>query len=146
VLAKLAPYLPTMGGDWTERCHLPGGNFHPDDFNSEVKKLLHLCPVLNRQLATRLFRTYGNCVYEMTGGIKDNGDLGPRFGHDLYGFEVDYLIAREWAECAEDVLWRRTKLGLFLSAAEAEILDGYIKKKVSAAGTRSFTRSDADDR
>jgi glycerol-3-phosphate dehydrogenase len=80
-------------------------------------------------LATRLFRTYGSCAYEMTGKIKD--DLGTLFGHNLYAFEVDYLIACEWAKSAEDVLWQRTKLGLFLSAAEADKLDGYIKKKVS---------------
>jgi glycerol-3-phosphate dehydrogenase len=129
VLAKLCPFLPGMGKEWTEKSVLPGGDFRPNDFDLEVRKLLNLCPVLNKQLATRLFRTYGSCVYEMTGRIKDNSDLGTPFGHDLYGFEVDYLIAREWARCAEDVLWRRTKLGLFLSAAEAETLDVYIKKK-----------------
>ena len=51
---------------------------------------------------------------------------------DTVGFEVDYLITNEWAKCAEDVLWRRTKLGLFLSAAQAEELEGYIKKKLPA--------------
>jgi glycerol-3-phosphate dehydrogenase len=65
----------------------------------------------------------------MTGAISDN--LGIPFGHDLHAFEVDYLIACEWAKSAEDVLWRRTKLGLFLSAAEADKLDEYIKKRVS---------------
>jgi glycerol-3-phosphate dehydrogenase len=65
----------------------------------------------------------------MTGAIRDN--LGIPIGHNLYPFEVDYLIACEWAKSAEDVLWRRTKLGLFLSAAEADKLEEYIKKKVS---------------
>ncbi len=131
VMDKLAPFLPEMGKEWTEQCHLPGGDFHPDDFDLEVKKLLSRCPVLHRQLATRLFRTYGTKAYAMTDKIKETGDLGPHFGHDLYGFEVDYLLAEEWAACADDILWRRTKLGLFLSAKQTETLDGYIKKKVS---------------
>ena len=129
VLAKLSPFLPGMKNEWTEKSVLPGGDFHPDHFDQEVDKLLSHCPILPKDLATRLFRTYGSCVYEMTGAISDN--LGIPFGHDLYAFEVDYLIAREWAKSAEDVLWRRTKLGLFLSAAEADKLEEYIKKKVS---------------
>jgi len=132
VLNKLSNFLPGMGIEWTEKSVLPGGDFRPNDFDFEVRELLSRCPVLKKELATRLFRTYGSCAYDMTGKIKDASDLGTSFGHDLYGFEVDYLIAREWVRCAEDVLWRRTKLGLFLSAAETETLDGYIKKKVSA--------------
>ena len=131
VLARLSPFLPNMGGEWTEKNVLPGGDFSPNDFDREVRQLLGLCPTLNKKLATRLFRTYGRCAYEMTGKIKDSCDLGIHFGHELYSFEVDYLITREWARCADDVLRRRTKLGLFLSAAEAATLDSYIKEKVS---------------
>ncbi len=129
VLARLGQFLPGMGREWTEKSVLPGGNFHPNDFALEVDRLMAHCPTLTKELATRLFRTYGSCTYEMTDRIKTEKDLGPLFGHDLYGFEVDYLIAREWARSAEDVLWRRTKLGLFLSAGEADILDSYINEK-----------------
>jgi glycerol-3-phosphate dehydrogenase len=132
VLTKLSPFLPGMGNEWTEKSFLPGGDFSPNDFDLEVRELLSRCPVLKKALATRLFRTYGSCAYEMTAEIKDNSHMGTLFGHNLYSFEVDYLIAHEWARSAEDVLWRRTKLGLFLSAAEIENLDGYIKKKLSA--------------
>jgi glycerol-3-phosphate dehydrogenase len=132
VLAKISPFLPKMEKEWTEQSVLPGGDFRPGDFNHEVRELMHRCPVLSLQLATRLFRTYGTRASQMTEGIRDTSDLGDAFGHDLYGFEVDYLIAGEWARCAQDVLWRRTKMGLFLSVAEAERLDGYIKEKISA--------------
>ncbi len=137
VLARLSPFLPGMGGDWTEKSVLPGGNFNPSDFDTEVRQLLSRCPLLTKELATRLFRSYGSCAYKMTAKLKDKNDLGRSFGHDLNGFEVDYLISNEWARCADDVLWRRTKLGLFLSAAEAETLDDYIKKKVSVGNTPS---------
>jgi len=137
VLARLSPFLPGMGAEWTERSVLPGGNFYPSDFDMEVRQLLDRCPVLTKGLAARLFRTYGSCAYEMTAELKDGNDPGRPFGHDLYGFEVDYLVAREWVRCADDVLWRRTKLGMFLSAAEAESLDGYIKKRVSVENSSS---------
>lgn len=137
VLAKLSPSLPQMGGKWTEKTVLPGGNFHPSDFDSEVHDLSIRCPVLTKELARRLFRTYGSCTREMTAGLKNRNDLGKLFGHDLYGFEVNYLIAREWARDAEDVLWRRGKLGLFLSGNETTALDNYIKQKVSVANGSS---------
>jgi glycerol-3-phosphate dehydrogenase len=129
VLAKLSPFLPGMKNEWTEKSVLPGGDFHPEHFDREVDTLQSRCPILPKDLATRLVRTYGSRAYAMTGAISDNP--GTSFGHDLYAFEVDYLIACEWAKSAEDVLWRRTKLGLFLSAAEADKLDEYIKKRVS---------------
>ncbi len=129
VLARLSPFLPQMKNEWTEKSVLPGGDFQPGDFDREVEKLLGRCPILPKDLATRLYRTYGSCAYAMIGEIHDN--LGTPFGHDLYPFEVDYLMACEWAKSAEDVLWRRTKQGLFLSPVEADKLDEYIKKKVS---------------
>lgn len=131
VLAMLAPFLAGMGGPWTEHAHLPGGDFHPQDFTGEIDKLLTRCPLLGRGLATRLFGTYGTCGQSMTALIKDLSDMGRSFGHGLFGFEVDHLIEREWARNGADVLWRRTRLGLLLSAGEALELDTYIKEKIS---------------
>jgi glycerol-3-phosphate dehydrogenase len=133
VLAKLSPFLPGMSDPWTETAHhLPGGDFRPDGFAAEVDRLLSSCPALTANLATRLIRTYGTCALTMTAGIKNRDDLGESFATDLYAFEIDYLIKKEWAKNAEDVLWRRTRLGLVVSAMEAEALDTYIKEKISA--------------
>ncbi len=132
VLAKLSPFLPDMGGEWTETAHLPGGNFRPDGFNAEVDKLLTRCPILNADLASRLIRTYGTCAGPMTAAIKDRQGLGKCFADNLYGFEIDYLIKNEWAKNAEDVLWRRTRLGLVVTTEETEVLNTYIKEKISA--------------
>ena len=129
VLTELSPFLPSVGDEWTETSVLPGGDFHPDDFASLVQELLNKHPVLGLELARRLFRAYGTRATAMTASIQDQNDLGISFGHGLYGFEVDYLIRHEWAECAADVLWRRSKLGLLLSAAEADNLEAYITKK-----------------
>ena len=65
----------------------------------------------------------------MTQHIQTTEQLGTHFGHQLYSFEVDYLLSREWAQCAEDVLWRRTRMGLFLSPEETVQLENYIKEK-----------------
>ncbi len=131
VLAKLSPFLPNMGGTWTEKAPLPGGDFRPENFTAEVDRLRAHRPVLTVGHATRLIRTYGTCAQTMTAPIKDRHALGKCFAADLYGFEVDYLIDNEWARNAGDVLWRRTRLGLVATEEEAATLDGYIQEKIS---------------
>ena len=131
VLAELAPFLPTMGGKWTESAHLPGGNFPFDGFDTQVKTLMQHCPLLHRELAVRLVRTYGTCTEAMVAAIKDRGHLLQPFTADLYPFEVDYLMKNEWARNAADVLWRRTRLGLTASAGESERLDAYMQNTLS---------------
>ncbi len=132
VLARLSPFLPGMGRPWTENACLPGGDFQPDGFADEIDKLQARCPLLDHSLAARLIGTYGTCARTMTAGIKDRSEMGRNFGHGLFGFEVDYLVDNEWARCSADVLWRRTRLGLVLTAPEALVLDTYIKEKISA--------------
>ncbi len=127
VLKKLKVFLPQMQDSWTETANLPGGDFSPDAFMEEVQKLRVACPFISEQHAIRLIRTYGTCAHDMSKNIKTPEDLGPHFGHQLYGFEVDYLISEEWAQTAEDVLFRRTKIGLFLSSEEVAQLEEYIK-------------------
>ncbi len=128
VLHRLAPFLPAMGGDWTETAPLPGGDFAPDRFEQEVDHLLQRCPLLDRPLATRLMRCYGTRAREMTAQLATGADRGPDFGHGLYGFEVDYLIRHEWARSAEDILWRRTKLGLLFDSDETAALQAFVEK------------------
>jgi glycerol-3-phosphate dehydrogenase len=129
VLKKLKPFLEKAGSPWTERSPLPGGDFHPQDFDALVDKLLHGCPVLGEKLAERLIRYYGTRAFPMTAGLTASDKLGRHFGHDLYEFEIDYLIRHEWALTAEDVLFRRTRLGLHFSGKELEALKSYMQEK-----------------
>ncbi len=131
VLEKLTPFLPDMPAPWTEKANLPGGDFSPNDFDKEVEKLMTSCPILSQEHATRLIRTYGTCAHEMCKDISTEQDLGVNFGHQLYGFEVDYQMANEWAQTAEDIIWRRTKLGLFLNSDEVEQLETYVGAALS---------------
>ena len=65
---------------------------------------------------------------DISGEAASLAELGEHFGADLYASEVDYLRRYEWASCAEDVLWRRTKLGLHVGAEGAARLDAYFAK------------------
>ncbi|KAB2889872.1 MAG: glycerol-3-phosphate dehydrogenase [Desulfobulbaceae bacterium] len=128
VLKKISPYLPAMGPAWTADAHLPGGDFAPDRFEQEAAGLRNICTLLTAPHARRLFRTYGSRAVSMVEGIRIASDFGQCFGNNLYGFEVAYLMQHEWARTAEDVLWRRTNMGLFLTAEEVRLLDAWIRE------------------
>ena len=128
VLDKLSAHLPTLAAPWTETACLPGGNFPYGSILEEIKSLLITRPILAKEHASRLVRTYGTSAHAMTEHIISMEDLGTYFGHDLFSFEVDYLIENEWAQCADDILWRRTWTGLFISPDQTRQLDEYIKE------------------
>jgi glycerol-3-phosphate dehydrogenase len=125
-LAEIEDLLDRRGASWTRNAPLPGGDFPVNGFADLVEGLRHDFPFLEPAHARRLTRLYGTLAREILGSAKSAADLGRCFGADLYEAEVRYLIAREWAASAEDILWRRTKCGLRLTKSEAEALDAYI--------------------
>jgi glycerol-3-phosphate dehydrogenase len=129
VLHKLGPFLPQMGPAWTEGRHLPGGDFSPDRFGDVLDRLRTACPLLKKDHAFRLARSYGTRTLAMVQDIRIPADLGICFGGDLHAFEVTWLMRHEWARTAEDVLWRRTNMGLFLSAGESQRLDVWMREQ-----------------
>jgi glycerol-3-phosphate dehydrogenase len=140
VIEKLSAFFPAIGDEWTEQANLPGGDFEPANFEAEVKHLQLQCPIIDRVHATRLFRLYGSCTGTLTGGLTKKEEMGQDFGHTLFGFEIDYLLNNEWAKSAEDVLWRRTRLGLQFSDQEVQTLQNYITQKLSATTEQAMTR------
>jgi len=130
VLSKLKTTLPTMGPAWTANAKLPGGDFDLPEhlFQKLVSKYSWLGP----DLISRWLNSYGTLSFDILGNARSIGDLGVKFGHNLYQAEVDYLCKEEWARTADDVLWRRTKLGLKLSKAERDSLANYINQSFSA--------------
>ncbi len=123
-LEELAPYLPPhpfngRKAGWTGREPLPGGDFAVGETDAVTAVLLRSHPWLARGQAARLVSTYGSEAASILAGAKSAFDLGEDFGSGLTETEIRYLISQEWAVTAEDVLWRRTKLGLVLSDAEA---------------------------
>ena len=91
-------------------------------------------PFLSEQHARRLVRAYGTRLERVLGPARCLEDLGPRFGADLTGVEVSYLIEREWAQTEDDVLWRRSKLGLTFSPEERDRLARFMTVGVGAGG------------
>lgn len=125
-LARLAPHLPAAKGlaaGWTAQQALPGGNFPPDGYEAEAARLSAGAPFLPPGLARRLVRAYGTLAHDVVGTAASLADMGRDFGAGLTGAELDYLRRREWARTGADVAWRRSKLGLRLTAAEIKALD-----------------------
>lgn len=126
-LAKLAPFFPSMGRPWTDREPLPGGGMaHFNAFRDEIHDTHKGFP---REMLEGLVRRHGTRAKEVLGDAKAPGDLGRQFGHGLTEREVDFLVRDEWAEEAEDILWRRTKCGLHLDAAQKAALADYLASR-----------------
>src|SRR5262249_21010070 len=101
---------------------LPGGDFPWDGVADLRDDLARRYPFLDAAASMRLVRAYGTLAVEMLGDARSLADMGRCFGASLTEREVDWLVRTEWARSPEDVLWRRSKLGLRLSAAETEAL------------------------
>ncbi len=125
-LEKLAPYFQEFGPPWTAKATLPGGDFAIGDGETHIRALMDRFPFLDRPWAHRLFRAYGTETARVLGHARRREDLGRDFGATLTEAEVRYLIAEEWATTAEDILWRRSKLGLRITAAQIEVLGTFL--------------------
>ncbi len=128
-----APAAPGgQSAGWTGRSALPGGQFAPGGVAAEARKLITRYPFLTEGAAARLIRLYGTRAAEVLGEASAEADLGQAFGEGLTAREVDYLIRKEWVREAEDILFRRTKLGLHLSSTEQAALRDYIGQSRAA--------------
>ena len=111
-------HIVKAGPAWTKGSHLPGGDFSCDKLAALVAHTRKSRPFLNEEHALRLVRAYGTRVERVLGPARSFEDLGPCIGVDLTAAELRYLVEQEWAQTADDVLWRRTKLGLRFAPAE----------------------------
>jgi len=132
VLERLAPFVGRRPA-WTRGSHLPGGDFPRDGIAALVAQTRRSWPFLGEGEARRLVEAYGTRVSRILGSAKTGHDLGPRLGADLSGAEVLYLMQHEWAQTADDVLWRRSKLGLRVSPQERERLAKFMADAVGRA-------------
>lgn len=129
VADKLSAYLPMLAAPgWTSGKPLPGGDFAMDGANKLAEEIKGQYPFLPKAMIRRLVRSYGTRMHVWLGTGTSLADLGQDFGHGLYASEVDYLIEHEWARTAQDILWRRTKLGLRFSDEQQAALEKYISR------------------
>lgn len=125
---KLAPYFPSMTAPWTHSKALPGGDLSMslEAFTLQLQKSY---PFLTAHMAKRFTMSYGTLTHTLLHQVTSQDALGTLFGSELYQAEVDYLIQYEWAYSAEDILWRRTKLGLEFTPEQTISLENYIKEQ-----------------
>jgi len=125
-LRQLREIFPDMGEPWTRTANLPGGDF--TDQASLLSVLQQEHPALPAQQIAAWVKRYGTSTRKLLDGVNGVADLGRQFGPGLYAREVDYLIAKEWAMTADDILWRRTKLGIRFTQEQVLDLEGYMAR------------------
>ena len=131
-LEQLAPYFPGLRPAWTAHSKLPGA----EELDSVSRLAEDLCDAhawLAPDLARRWAGSYGTRAWQLVEDAHCLMDLGENFGAGLYAREVDYLCDEEWACSAEDILWRRSKLGLCLGARQQQRLQRYLQERADAA-------------
>lgn len=138
---RLCPYIshdgPTASASWTAQRRLPGGDFV--SIMSLNNRLAAQYPWLAARLLTRYIRTYGSYTTRLLGSITSEQEMGRHFGADLYECEIRYLFKHEWALCCEDIIWRRTKLGLHLSALQIAAVDNFINQCIIVKNQQKTT-------
>ena len=120
----LADYFQHAGPAWTKHSTLPGGEF--SDQASLKAQLNSNYPWLPIELCARYVRSYGTLSYQILRQANALADLGRHFGAGLYALEVNYMVDHEWACSADDILWRRSKLGLSISVDQTTELEDYL--------------------
>lgn len=143
VMENIEAIVGRRGPSWTRDASLPGGDFPVDGFNRLRTELCATYPQLSNRLVTRLVRNYGTDARSILGEARSNDDLGVCFGADLFESEVRFLMREEWARTAHDVLWRRSKLGLALSAGEAAGLETWMAAERATKMTTEMTTGEA---
>jgi glycerol-3-phosphate dehydrogenase len=132
----LVEYFAHAGPTWTMHATLPGGDFK--DQATLQAQLNSNYPWLPIELCARYVRSYGTLIYQILSDAKVLTDLGQHFGAGLYALEVDYLVTHEWACNVDDILWRRSKLGLWFNGTQKADLAEYLKTLNMGPRTKAF--------
>ncbi|KQP91897.1 glycerol-3-phosphate dehydrogenase [Methylobacterium sp. Leaf117] len=132
-IEKIAPHFPNLKRPWTGDAILPGGGMPEADFDTFLAAFSREAPFLPTETAKRLARAYGTEARSIVKGARSLADLGEAFDGGLTAAEVDYLVRVEWVRTTEDILWRRSKLGLRTGPDSAARLTAYLSRRAEAA-------------
>lgn len=139
-MEKIVPFFPNAGPSWTAGAPMPGGDFPVDGVADLTARLSAQYPFLTDRWAARMIKAYGLDAFDVLGDAQQEADLGKNFGSNLTEREASWLIQNEFARSADDVVWRRSKLGLRMSAQDITVLDDWMAAQPSA--NRSTTQPD----
>ncbi|MCY1429870.1 Aerobic glycerol-3-phosphate dehydrogenase [compost metagenome] len=126
-MTQLAPYFNNIKGSWTAHAPLPGGEGMSTS-QALADAILARFGWLPASIARRWSNTYGSRSWRLLEGVQGPEDMGELIGADLFTREVDYLCSEEWARTSDDILWRRSKLGLFTNPEEQQRLQHYLER------------------
>jgi glycerol-3-phosphate dehydrogenase len=129
-LARIAHFFQ-LRPPWTAQSSLPGGEFGADEFDQQITRARNRWDFLEEAQAHRLVAAYGTRIGRILGDAKSVDQLGATFAGGVTAAEIRYLMQHEWAQSAEDVLWRRTKSGLVASATDVDALERFIKENAA---------------
>ena len=127
-MQQLKAFFPEMKGSWTATEALPGGE-NMESVEQLMQEIRAQVTDASEALAKRWATAYGSRIWNILGEKSSVEQLGQHFGQGLYAREVDYLCTAEWVTTSQDVLWRRSKLGLSFTQKESEALDAYLIAK-----------------
>ena len=130
MLTLIEEAIGPKGKSWTRGTKLPGGDFPADGFDKLLSQILDEYPFLTKPQAHRMVRAYGTSIRNILKEANSLTDLGKDFGFGLTQIEVKYLIDHEWAKKSEDILWRRTKLGIRFSEKQTAVLGKWMNKNI----------------
>ncbi len=130
-MKQLAPYFPGLGPAWTAETPLPGGDTGPIEAFVRVLSLKY--PAFDKDWLKGLAQRHGTRAYSILNEIATPQNLGPMFGAGLTAHEADWLVRNEWARTANDIIWRRTKFGLGMTAQDIARLNDYLANTFAAA-------------
>jgi len=140
-IEKLAPHLPVLSSpSWTATKALPGGDLDAGGFDATLARLRRTAPFLSEKASWRMMRSYGSRAFAIVDGVNDVAGMGEDFGAGLTAREVDYLMDHEWVRSAQDVLWRRSKLGLHVPTENVARIEGYIARRLNEKGEKAQAR------
>ena len=125
-MEKIAPFFPKLGKPWTAGAPMPGGDFPVDGVADLTVQLAKQYPFLTSRWSSRMVKAYGLDAFDVLGDATSEVDLGRNFGSNLTEREANWLIQNEFARTAEDVVWRRSKLGLRMTIPEIKSLDEWM--------------------
>ncbi len=127
-MQQLKAFFPEMKESWTATEALPGGE-NMESVEQLILEIRAQVTDASEALAKRWTSAYGSRIWNILGEVSSVEQLGQHFGQGLYAREVDYLCRFEWVTNSQDILWRRSKLGLNFAQSEVESLEAYLANK-----------------
>ena len=132
-MEKLGEVMGPLGDPWTAGQPLPGGDIPDADFEGYLERFHAAHGWLPAPLARRYLRAYGTRTARLLDGAASLADLGEDLGDGIYEAELRYVVRAEWVETADDLLWRRSRLGLHISDDTRRNVEAWLDRNRAAA-------------